>query len=124
MDEKTDLQNRKSFYERIGYSFVRKVLPWIVQEKWADGYVRNIDTQLYTQKIERFEQLDISLYSRYNDRKQFVASEKESAPFLSSDLAKVLERHQGLEKLHEKTFKNICSIPQAENVPGKVECNW
>lgn len=126
MDEKTNFQGRKAFYETIGYWFVRKVIPALASQDWTDGtwYVKNIDTLEVTQKIQRYQELDASFYEIHNNRKQLVASSKESVSYRGvSDLTKVLERYKPLEKLTKKTFKNICSIFQAENVPGKVECN-
>ncbi len=125
MDEKTNLQERKAFYETIGYGFVRKVIPSILTQKREAGtnFVRNIETQEEYQKIQRYQELEESSYPLYNNRKQLIASEKESAPYASSDLVKVLERYKALEKLLTKTFKDVCSIAQAENVPGKINCN-
>ncbi len=125
-DEKIDTQKRKTFYESMGYEFIRKVIPSIVAQ-WGTGgtgFVKSNQTQEEVDKIGRLQDIEESLYSQYGSRKEWVALSKEKDPQLSSDLAKTIQGSKERQKKAEEAYKNYCWIlgKQATNVWGAWRC--
>lgn len=120
LTEKIDTQEKKAFYESIGYEFIRKVLPSIVSQNWTDGtgFVKNTQFVEETEKIERRQDIEESQYAWYGVRKEQVALSKEKDPQNSSDLAKVVSGSKERQTILQKINKTLCKIlwKQATNV--------
>ncbi|MEI6710720.1 MAG: hypothetical protein WCK88_00105 [bacterium] len=125
MTEKVDTQQRKTFYENMGYAFLRKVVPNIVAQNGTDGtgFFTASQPQEELKKIQHLQDLEASLYSQYGSRKEGVALNKEKDPQLSSELAKILQESKKRQKDEKEGAKNICTIlgEQARNAQG-IRC--
>ncbi len=122
VDEKQVTQENKAFYESIGYEFLRKVVPNLVLQAKENNtnYIKNNQTQEETQKIQRLQKLEESLYSQYGPRREQVALSKQNDPQQSSDIAKVVQDSRDTQSTLQKVYKNVCTLleKQATNVPA------
>lgn len=121
VDEKQAIQENKTFYTSIGYEFLRKVIPSIVlQAKEKNtNYIKSNQTQEETQKIQRLQILEESLYTQYGSRREQVALSKQNDPKQSSDLAQTIQDSRETQDTLKKIYNgNICPLSreQATNV--------
>ena len=125
VDEKIDTEERKDFYESIGYTFIRKVVPSLLKQWWEEGtsFVKNIQTQQELEKFERLEDLEESLYAQY--RIGNIDLNKANDPQLASDLAQIIQTSKKQRKTLQATYKEVCTLlgKQAVNISGAWRCN-
>lgn len=118
IDEKTDTQEKKAFYESMGYEFVRKVIPNLVAQAWVNGtgFVKNIQTQEELEKVKRLQDMEETMYAQY--RIGLVDTNKANDPQLASDIAEIIRNSKKQRKSIEETGKNICDSlkKQAKNI--------
>jgi len=127
---KESIQNleKKSFYEKTGYDFVRKVIPSLVaREGWQGGlgYVKNIWTTEELEKIRRLQSQDDDRYKTYNTRKTWIVEKaKASDPKLTSDFAQLVQDTKKHYTSDEEAYKSVCRSlgKQATNIGGAWRC--
>jgi hypothetical protein len=80
--------------------------------------VKNTQLQEETARIQRLQDLEESLYTRYGARKEEVALSKEKDPQQASELAGFISTTKQTNKQLKETDKNVCTITgeQATNV--------
>ncbi len=119
-DEKVETREDKAFYQSMGYEFIRKVIPSIVSQSEEDGtrFARTLQFPEETERIERLQALEESLYTQYGTRKEEVALNKENDPKIPTELVQVVEGSEKRQDTLKKTYQNICRIlgMQATNV--------
>lgn len=119
--EKVETQEKRAFYETMGYEFIREVLPSIVSQSWKNdtSFVKNTQFVEEAEKIQRRQDIDESNRDWYIFQNGRIGdTSKSNDPKVSSDLVNIIsgskERQTTLEKakeLADKIFRK-----QANNI--------
>ncbi len=126
VDEKTDTQEKKAFYESMGYEFMRKVIPSILRQGGTDGtgYVKNNQTKEETEKVQRLQDVEEMLYTLYGARREEVALNKEKDSKIPTELVQTIQGSKESQKHLKEAWKNYCATlgKQATNISGAWRC--